>query len=311
MLDVTKLLTFRAVVAHGSFSAAAAELALTQPAVSRQVSLLERQAGTQLLRRTRQGVRPTEAGRLLIEHADAIGGRLALAEAQLAELVGLRRGQVRLGSFFTALAYLSAEAGAMLEARQQRLTIVDQLVDRRTALQQLAAGALDVAIVFEHEFEPQPVPGDVELVPLFTDPVRVLVPARHALARRRRLRLADLADQTWIRAHEGSAARFVDAVLQRGGLRPPITLAGRGDEPVEAQAFVAAGRGVTLAHDLNVIIDPAAIAVRPLLDNAPVRHVQAAIMRDQHAPGARAVLDALREVGRARSRRLSRKMRGR
>src|SRR3954454_21355307 len=91
MLDVGKLATLRAVVAHGSFSAAGEALNLTQPAVSRQVSVLERRLGTQLVRRTQQGVLPTEAGRLLVEHADAILGRLALAEAEGADLAGLRR----------------------------------------------------------------------------------------------------------------------------------------------------------------------------------------------------------------------------
>src|SRR3954467_13228362 len=81
MLDVGKLATLRAVVAHGSFSAAGHALNLTQPAVSRQVSLLEARLGTQLVRRTQQGVLPTEAGRLLVAHAEAILGRLAPARA--------------------------------------------------------------------------------------------------------------------------------------------------------------------------------------------------------------------------------------
>src|SRR3954447_24757847 len=155
MLDVGKLATLRAVVQHGSFSAAAAAIGLTQPAVSRQVSLLERRIGTQLVRRTQQGVHATEAGRVLVGHTDAIVARLALAEADVAELAGLRAGRVRLGSFFTALAYLSAEAVVALEARHPELfrgheqVVQDTLVDRATALRQLAAGELDVAIVFE------------------------------------------------------------------------------------------------------------------------------------------------------------------
>src|SRR3954464_11955781 len=112
MLDVGKLATLRAVVAHGSFSAAGHALSLTQPAVSRQVSLLERQVGTQLVRRTQQGVHAPEAGRLLVEHADAILGRLALAEAELADVAGLRRGRLRLGSFFTPLVDLSPRPAA-------------------------------------------------------------------------------------------------------------------------------------------------------------------------------------------------------
>jgi DNA-binding transcriptional LysR family regulator len=307
MLDVDKLSTLRAVVAHGSFSAAGDALALTQPAVSRQVSLLERQVGTQLVRRTRQGVRPTEAGRLLVDHADAILGRIALAEAELAEVTGLRRGNVRLGSFFSALGHLSTELAVLLEAQHPELfrsqpdVIQDQLVDRRTAFRHLARGELDVAIVFEHAFEPDPAPPDVEIVQLYDDPPRILLPAAHRLAGALSLTPEELAGDTWVRAHNGSAARLVDHVLAGAGLRPRLQLAGHGDEPVEAQAFVAAGRGVTVAHALNMLISHDRVAVVPLAGGAPVRHIQAAVMRDQRAPLPRAVVDALREVGRRRA----------
>jgi DNA-binding transcriptional LysR family regulator len=300
MLDVGKLATLRAVIAHGSFSAAGQALALTQPAVSRQISELERQAGTQLVRRTRQGVTPTEAGRLLAEHADAILGRLAVAEEQLAELAGLRRGRVRLGSFFTAFAQLTPEVCALVERRHPALDVEHELVDRRTAFQRLLSGELDVALVFEHDFEPDPPPDEIELVDLFTDPARVLLPARHPLAKRRVLAIANLADETWIRAHDGSAARLVDHVLERAGLHPPTLLAGRGDEPVEAQVYVVAGKGIALAYRLNVIINPAETAIRPLAAPAPVRHVQAALLRDQRVPGTRALLEILRELARPR-----------
>jgi DNA-binding transcriptional LysR family regulator len=298
MLDLAKLATLRAVVDHDSFTAAAQVLGLTQPAVSRQVSLLERQVGTQLVRRSRRGARPTEAGQLLVEHADAVLGRLAIAERQLAELVGLERGHARLGSFFTAFALLTPEVVALLEGRHPRLDVAHELVDRRTALRRLASDQLDVALVFEHDFEREPPPEDVELVELFHDPVRLLLPAAHRLATAPQVRLADLAADTWIRPHEGGATRLVDHVLATAGLRPPLLAAGRGDEPVEAQVFVAAGQGVTVAHDLNIVVNPAEIAVRPVAGGAGARHIQAAIMRDQRAPAARALLDVLRELGR-------------
>jgi DNA-binding transcriptional LysR family regulator len=312
MLDVPKLATLRAVVRHGSFSAAGQALGLTQPAVSRQIALLERQAGTPLLRRTPGGVVATEAGRLLVGHADAVLGRLALAEEELAALAGLRRGQVRLGSFFTALVYLSAEVTAVMEEqhpalfRNQGQVIVDQLVDRSAAMSGLVAGDLDIAIVFELAHERVTAPDDVEIVPLFTDPPRVLVPATHPLARAAEIPASALAGDTWIRAHDGSAARTVDQVLARADITPRILAAGHGDEPVEAQAFVAAGRGVTVAHRLNVILNPDQVASVPLAGGQPARHIQAAIMRDQRAPAPRAVLAALREIGRRVARRPSR-----
>src|SRR3954469_11676415 len=133
MLDVAKLATLREVIARGSFSAAGQALSLTQPAVSRQVSLLERRLGTQLVRRTRQGVVATEAGRLLAEHADAVLGRLARAEQEVAALAGPRGGRGRLGMFFTAFAQLSPEVQALAERRPPGLTVSYELVDRRTA----------------------------------------------------------------------------------------------------------------------------------------------------------------------------------
>jgi DNA-binding transcriptional LysR family regulator len=303
MLDVGKLATLRAVIAHGSFSAAANAIGLTQPAVSRQVSLLERRVGTQLVRRTQHGVHATEAGRVLVEHTDAILDRLKLAEAQLADLAGLRAGHVRLGSFFTALVFVSAELAALLETRHpalfsgQRQVIEDVLVDRRAAFRALAAGELDVAIVFEHAFEPDPAPPDIELLALFDDPLYVLLPAAHPLTTEPSMTAAQLSDETWIRAHHGSAARLIDHVVHHARLHPAIQHAGHGDEPIEAQAFVAAGHGITLAHRLNILINPDRVSAIPLAGGAPVRHIQAAIMRSQDAPAARAVISALQEVG--------------
>lgn len=266
------------------------------------MGVLERQLGVQLVLRTRQGVVPTRAGRLLLEHSEAILARASLAERQLAELGGLSFGEVWLGSFFTALVYLSAEVGAGLDARRSNLVLRDELVDRSSAFRGLASGALDVAIVFEPVSDEQTTPGEIELVPLFDDPLCVLLPAEHRLARERRVSLAELENETWVRPHEGSVARLLDHVLTEAGIRPEQVHAGRGDEPVEAQAVVSAGRGVMLSYQLNVIIDPTHIVARPLRDDVIGRRVQGAIMRDQHGRGARIVLEILVEIGRERER---------
>jgi DNA-binding transcriptional LysR family regulator len=295
MLDAAKLATLSAVVAHGSFSAAARALSLTQPAVSRQVALLEAQLGMPLVRRTRQGTRPTEAGRLLAGHAMAVEQRLALAEAQLAELAGLRRGRVRLGSFFTAFAQLTPEVQALADERLPGIELRHELVDRATAFARLTSDELDAAIVFEHPLVPQPAPAGVDLIPLFADPARVLLAAGHPLAARNELRCADLAGEAWIRAHEGGAAREVDAVLARAGMQPPLLAAGHGDEPVEAQVYVVAGAGIALAYDLNVIVNNDGIAIRALLDGLP-RAIQAAVPQEA-PPATRAVVALLRQLG--------------
>jgi DNA-binding transcriptional LysR family regulator len=307
MIDAGKLATLRAVIDAGSLSAAARRLRLTQAAVSRQVALLEARLGTPLLHRTRQGVRPTEAGVLLAGHAAEIERRLAEAEAQVAALAGLRRGRVRLGSFFTAFAQLTPELVALADERLPEIEIEHELVDRAAALARIAAGGLDAAIVFDADAPPArgepgrsaarrvaPPPAGIELVPLFIDPARVLLPAAHPLAARKELRCVDLTRETWIRAHDGGAAELLDRTLARAGIEPPLLHAGRGDEPVEAQVYVVAGTGVMLAHALNVIVNAAGIAIRPLVD-APPRAIQAALPHDA-SPAAHAVVGLLREL---------------
>jgi DNA-binding transcriptional LysR family regulator len=300
MLDLGRVATLRAVLAHGSFSAAATQLHLSQPAVSRQVAQLERSLGTVLVRRTRHGVLPTEAGRLLLGHAELIAAQVERAEAELRELGGLSRGTVRLGSFLSALVHLSAEVGALLDRTHPGVVLADVLVDRAAALDGLRRGELDLALVFEHDFESTPrVPG-VDLHPLFADPLRLLVRPGHRLAGGGPVHVADLAEETWIRAHEGSAARRVDAVLARAGLRPPVLLAGRGDEPFEAQALVAAGKGIALTHALTVVVSGHGLVSLPLADMPGERIVQAAVLPGPRASAVEAAWRALLEVGAAR-----------
>jgi DNA-binding transcriptional LysR family regulator len=305
MIDVAKLATLRAVADHGSLSAAGQALHLTQPGVSRQLAVLERRLGTLLVRRTRQGVQLTEAGRILLGHADAVLARLELAESEIRELSGLRRGTVRLGAFLSALVHLSAETGALLGADHPGIVLVDDLVDRAAALDKLRRGALDLAVVAEHDFEPAPPADDVEVHLLFEDPLRVVLPARHALAARDAVAVEDLAADTWIRPHDGSAARRVDHVLARAGLRPTILLAGRGDEPFEAQALVAAGKGIALTHDLTVVVGSNQLAIRALTGVPGLRRVQAAVVPGPLPPAVDATLRALLAVGATRRRRLT------
>src|SRR4051794_22580438 len=102
MFDVKQLRVLKAVADHGSFSAAADALSYTQPAISQQIAALEKRAGTTLVDRGSRGVRLTDAGQALVEHAEVVIARLAAAEAELEAIAGIRGGRVRLSSFPTA-----------------------------------------------------------------------------------------------------------------------------------------------------------------------------------------------------------------
>src|SRR3954463_5543295 len=116
MLDVRRMRVLREVAARGSFSAAADALAYTQSAVSQQIAALEREACTRLVERNARGVRLTDAGRALVEHADAILARLADAEAELEAIAGLRGGRPRLAAFASAGATVMPKAIAAFRA---------------------------------------------------------------------------------------------------------------------------------------------------------------------------------------------------
>src|SRR5215210_6550385 len=116
-MDPRRVLTFRAVAHRRSFSRAARALSLSQPSVSNQVALLEREIGTRLLRREPGGLTLTREGEILLEHADAIAERFQLAGEQLAVAARGQRARLRIGAFPTALAGLVPAAIARLRNR--------------------------------------------------------------------------------------------------------------------------------------------------------------------------------------------------
>jgi len=110
MLDLKRLRVLRAVAEHGSFSAAADELYVSQSAVSQQIANLEAEVGEPLVLRLRGGPVLTDAGRVLVAHAESAMARLEQAERDLASLSGLETGELRMVSFASASATVVTEA---------------------------------------------------------------------------------------------------------------------------------------------------------------------------------------------------------
>src|ERR1700681_1033079 len=203
MLDVKQMRVLKEVADRGSFSAAAAALSYTQPAISQQIAALERHAGARLVDRTSRGVRLPDAGRALVGHAEAILARLADAEAELAAIRDLRGGQVRLVSLPTGGSSLIPVATAAFRKRHPGVEVSLSVAGMATALERLKAGEVDVALLIEPNFSPQPRDALLERVHLLDDPMSAVLPAGHSLAAKRTLKLADLAGETWM--HDGSA----------------------------------------------------------------------------------------------------------
>src|SRR5215210_4947532 len=196
MLDVRRMKVLREVAARGSFSAAAEALNFTQSAVSQHVAALERETGTQLVERFSRGVRLTEAGAVLVKHADAIIARLESAEEDLNAIAGLRGGRLRLVCFQSAGATVVPRAVATFHGRYPDVELSMREAEPDAAAVLLRAGEVDLALVYDHPA--MMLVPELELTHLLDDCYDALLPAGHKLADRRRLSLADLSDDPWI-----------------------------------------------------------------------------------------------------------------
>ena len=296
MVELKHLRVFKEVAERGSFSAAAEAMSYTQPAVSQQIAALERQAGAKLVDRTARGIRLTEAGRALLGHADAILARLADAEAELDAIAGVRGGHVRLVSFPSAGASLIPPAAAAFRERHPGVEVYLSVAGPGEALDRLKAGEVDLSVLVESGFGRESRDDRVDRVHLLDDPMFAALPADHPLARKRTLRLADLADETWM--HDSSScpdsAVFLRA-CHTAGFEPRVAF--QNDDYMAIQGFIAAGVGVALIPQLALQCVRDDVVIRSLAGRTPVRRVVAATLASGYrAPATQAMLDILREV---------------
>src|SRR5919107_3698522 len=197
MLDVRRMKVLREVAARGSFSAAAESLSFTQSAISQQVAALERETGTKLVERGSRGIRLTQAGEVLVKHADAVLSRLSSAEEELQALAGLKGGRLRISTFQSAGATLVPRAVAAFHQRYPDVELALTQAEPDEATQLLRAGELDLAIVYDFEGIPGGLDEGLDAVHLIDDRYDVLLARDHQLAEKARVRMADLAGERW------------------------------------------------------------------------------------------------------------------
>ena len=299
MLDVRRLRVLREVALRGSIAGAAQSLSYSPSAVSQQMAKLEREAGLALLRRGPRSVELTEAGKRLAEHAEAILERLDEAESDLRRLAG-EEAPLRLGSITTAAATILPAALASFADRRPETPVSVLEADPLVSLSRLRTRELDLAVVFEYDYVPLPTDDRLELELLLEEPMRVLLPAGHPVARQRAVRLPDLADEPWIQSTQRSSCRpFTERACRAAGFEPRIVA--DFDDYTVLQNAVAAGVGVGFASDLGLSSRSPGVAVKPIAFAAPQRRIFAGIRRNESTvPAIAVMLDALRDAVAAR-----------
>jgi DNA-binding transcriptional LysR family regulator len=286
-MDPRRLLTFREVARQGSFSRAGEALALTQPAVSQQVAALEKQLGVRLLDRGPGGPTPTEAGALLLAHADAVADRLSQADSQVAELAAAERETLRIGSFPSALATLIPDAIVRLRERLPEVQVEAGEASGEELGAMVAAGELHAAVCFQDAEQPPRRPEGTDRHELGREAMLAVMAEDHPLATRERVRVADLAEETW-------TAPSREALLYRtcvaAGFEPRISFVTR--DVLAARGLVASGLAVTLMPALLASGLPG-IAMVPLEGLQPYRSLYALTPAAGARRAALAFLDVL------------------
>lgn len=299
MLDLRRLRLLRELHERGTIAAVADALQFTPSAVSQQLAVLEREAGVPLLERAGRGVRLTDPALVLVEHAGELLARAAAAEADLAASAGDVAGRARLATFQSAALHLVAPAVASLQRTAPRLRCEVVEAEPERALPALALGDHDVVVADEWQHHPRVLPRGVERHELLRDPVRVVLPSRHALARRHpeAVPLAALADAHWTAGHKelGWDEMTRWTCREHGGFDPDIRH--RTNDAIVTLELVARGLTVALLPGLPLLGRARGIAVRAIAEAPVHRNVFAATrVADERRPSTSAAVDALRDM---------------
>ncbi|MET7683717.1 LysR family transcriptional regulator [Streptomyces sp. NPDC005423] len=298
MLNLERLRTLDALARHGSVSGAAEGLHVTTSAVSQQMSKLEREVGQRLLAKNGRGVRLTDAGRLLAEHAGRILSQVELAQSDLEAQRGRVVGELRMAAFPTAARGLFPAALAALRADHPALRVRSSELEPETGVAGVARGDLDLAVALDWYNKPMPVPGGLVKAPLLDDPAEVAMPAGHPLAGRDEVDLGEFADDEWITWGEGEFCHeWLMYTLRSQGIEPIV--GHRAGETHTQLGLVAAGLGVCIAPLLGRHPMPAGVVTVPLKQRVR-RHVYVLWREDaDRRPSIRAAVQALRGAARA------------
>jgi DNA-binding transcriptional LysR family regulator len=289
-LDLRHFVALKAIADEGSFGRAAERLGYTQSAVSQQIATLERIVGLRLVERP-GGPRPislTEAGRILLRHADAIQARLLAAKADMNALQAGDVGRLRVGTFQSVGTRILPELLRRFSGTHPAVEVVlRESSDEEELLEMVERGELDLT------FWTLPVAsGPYDARELLHDPYVLVVPAGSPLASLKRVpTLKEIALQPLIGFNHCRAMDEVESHLSSSGRRPDVVF--RSDNNGTVQGLVGAGVGVTVAPSLTVDEDDERVRVIDLQRRIPPRVIGLVWHRDRHlSPAAEAFVES-------------------
>ena len=293
-LDLRRLRFLREVEERGTLAAVATALGYSPSTVSQQLALLEKEAGTQLLAKAGRGVRLTDAGQLLAQHARVLLSAAEAAEADLAALSGDIRGTVRAGGLQSAARRLLVPAVAQMRADHPQVRLEIFELELEQALPHLRLGAVDLAIGDEYDGHPRPRPAGLRYTLLLEEPLKIVLPAAHPLARPGGpVAVTQLRSDIWTASAEGTGhhAMVVGTCRSLGGYEPDLRH--RSSDADVQLGLVRTAVAVALLPALTLPTDDPALAIRDSAEATLNRRLVAVTRDTPPAPALTALLAAV------------------
>lgn len=200
-LTLRQLKVFESVARHLSYSRAADELHLTQPAVSMQIKQLEANISLPLFEQLGKRIYLTDAGRELYQYSRSISQQLADMEVALDELKGMERGKLNI-SVVTTANYFAPHLLAKFCQRYKGVTVSLNVSNRETVLKQLSDNLIDLAIMGQ-----PPEDLDIDSESFIENPLVVIAPPDHPLCKEQNIPVNRLAKEVFLVRESGSGTR--------------------------------------------------------------------------------------------------------
>ncbi len=251
MLSLHKLEIFAIVVQEGSFSAAAAHLYMSQPAVSKHIQDLERALGTRLFERGgAKGTYPTDAGHKLYEYTTQILSLLAEAECALTNVENLLEGQINVGATAGAAVYMLPQWINRFRSSYPRLSISLQTDTTGVIAEAVASRRLDLGLV-EGELDVVVTSACLEHLVLQDIDMYLVVGKGHPWCERESVSISELHGQPFITRQRDSQTRiWLDELFKLHGVQPDVVA--EFDSPDAIKNAALSGMGLTLLPNFAV-----------------------------------------------------------
>lgn len=288
-MEMSQLRTFIAVAREGNMTRAAAELHLTQPALSAQLAKLEDELGQPLFDRTPKGMVLTESGEVFLDFVQDAMTRLSDGQVALEQLRGLERGSLSVGGGATATTYLLPPLLGRYHARHPGIRFFVREQASAGIVEAVLSGELDLGVVtlpLDSSAE-----GRLEVEHWVDDELMLIVPPGHPLSERSSFEWSDLRDVPLVLFEAGSAVRaHIDSRMEESEVRPEIVMELRSIESIKQ--MVAQGIGAAFVSQFALADGIPGLRCT----DGPIRRTLAVVYRTDRSvsPAARAFIELMR-----------------